>query len=332
MPAEKAKEQGQAASTGKAQAETTAASKPLMFCVHATPDGTRVPLRLDREEVLRGGGFVRVAYNSTETYPKSCEETQVGAQSVRAMKKHYLSFDVGPVFNLEGSGSWANNMEAALTARSDWFTWFQGGVSGRYSAIDTGEDSTDDPPAGEPEENDGEFNPFEEGGGVFEASVYGVLRPPKTFSWAGIVAGAGLSSIPGAADSELETRQRTFAGIRFAAQGYNAGDPKDSLAESVGFIHAGLAWDDLWEEVEIEPAAADGSSPAVLSDESKRYFLEGELELPRVGTEWARIVMRLYASVPRSGDGPSDVRVSALMSIDPRKWFPGLKNDGSDEE
>ena len=72
-------------------------------------------------------------------------------------------------------------------------------------------------------------------------------------------------------------------------------------------------------------AAANGEIAEIRRDESERYFLEGELEVPRVGTNWFRMLIRAKASVPRSGDGPSDVRVSVLGSIDPTKWFEGAR-------
>jgi hypothetical protein len=314
--------------------------QPITFCVNASPKGVGVPLFLDREAVLRGGGFVHVTFEGTGEYPVSCEANRTGSIKVKAMQKHRLSFDIGPTFNLGGDGSWASNMEAALTARSDWYTWFEGDVNIRYSAIGAvGEDPGDsgdaeedsDPPAGGNGGNDQNFNPFEEGGGVFETNISGIVRSPRV-PWLGLAVGVGLSSVPGEANSRLETRERTFGAVRISAQGYNAGEPAETLGNSLGFIQAGYAQNDLWERVELEPASEDGSRNAVFSDESKRWFLEGELELPRVGTDWARLLLRLFVSVPKSGNGPSDIRASALISVDPRKWFPGLRSGGGDED
>ena len=312
--------------------------QPIAFCVNASPKGVGVPLFLDREAVLRGGGFVHVTFEGTGEYPVSCEANRTGSIKVKAMQKHRLSFDIGPTFNLGGDGSWASNMEAALTARSDWYTWFEGDVNIRYSAIGAvGEDAEDTeedsgPPAGGNGGNDDQnFNPFEEGGGVFETNISGIVRYPRV-PWLGLAVGVGLSSVPGEATSRLETRERTFGAVRISAQGYNAGEPAETLGNSLGFIQAGYAHNDLWERVELEPASEDGSQDAVFSDESKRWFLEGELELPRVGTDWARLLLRLFVSVPKSGNGPSDIRASALISVDPRKWFPGLRSGGEDED
>jgi hypothetical protein len=310
-------------------------ARPITFCVNASPKGVGVPLFLDREAVLRGGGFVHVTFEGLGKYPESCEVNRTGSVPVKAMQKHRLSFDLGPTFNLGGDGSWASNMEAALTARSDWYTWFEGDVNIRYSAIGAVDEAPEDadPEAGGDGGGDGQsFNPFEEGGGVFEASISGVVRPFRAASWLGLALGAGLSSVPGESTSRLETRQRVFGALRISAQGYNAGEPAETLGNSLGFIQAGYAQNDLWERVELVPASEDGSQEAVFSDESKRWFLEGEVELPRVGTDWARLLLRIFVSAPQSGDGPSDVRVSALISVDPRKWFPGLRSGGGEDE
>jgi len=123
-------------------------------------------------------------------------------------------------------------------------------------------------------------------------------------------------------------KKRWFAGVEFAVNGYNAGKPGDSLANSRGFFRTGIMEDKLWENVQLSPASEDGMTPATFSDESERYFLEGELEIPKVGTDSWRLLLRTFASIPTSGKGPSDVRVSALVSIDPRQWFPNLGSGG----
>jgi hypothetical protein len=62
--------------------------QPITFCVNASPKGVGVPLFLDREAVLRGGGFVHVTFEGTGEYPVSCEANRTGSIRVKAMQKH----------------------------------------------------------------------------------------------------------------------------------------------------------------------------------------------------------------------------------------------------
>lgn len=290
---------------------------------------------MDRQALLKAGGLVGLSYEALpDEIGKVCLARRRGPENPvrKALDKHSLSFDIGSVFNLQGEGSWDANMEAAAVSRSQWYDWLQTGFSVRYSslgAVDEPEEEEDgdddgggDGDDGEDEEEE-EFNPFESGGGLLETNVYMMFSLPKV-PRLGFVGGWGLSSVPGAPESKLELRERTFVGLRNSIQAFNAGRIGDTLENTSGYIQAGVADDDLWERVELEPASEDGTVPAKISDESKRYFFEGEFDIPRVGTEWFRINLRFFASVPRSGDGPSDLRISALASIDPRRWFPGF--------
>lgn len=313
----------------------------LTLCLFAAEGGTSVPVTFDRKAVLRGGGFLSATYREVVAEEVAgCDVRHRGVTKVKAIDQHVLSFDVGPVYTLDGEGGWSNHAEVAVTARSEWSPLFHGGVDLRYSAIGAVAETEDDGMSmeggdeGEGGEGGGDgeatdvraFNPFEQGGGVFEASFHGSLHPLRNNRWLGLLAGAGASSLPGEEGAELDLRRRWFAGLEMSVKGYNAGQPAKSLGGTRGFVRFGYMDDELWDNVEIEPASDDGTTPAVFSDESERYFLNGELELPKLGTEWLRIYLRTFISVPASGDGPSDVRVSALVSVDPRSWFPGLKN------
>jgi len=328
-------------------ADGSCASPCVTFDVRATPEGSETAVVLDRRALLLSGGELGFHWEAlkADKDTKICPARRTGSDTkIRVMHKHDLNIDLGQVYALESGGSWDANAEVALTSNSRWYTWLSSGFSARYSAIgatDESDDSMEDmdtmeegddeggmmgDEADDMGEGDGEetpFNPFEQGGGVLEAEFYVAVNPPKIPNWALVLAG-GFGSVPTPGSSDLETRQRTFLGLRSSVMGFNAGRPADSLANSKGFFQIGVGWDDLWEEVILEPASEDGTIPALVSDESERYVLEGQLELPRVGTEWLRIAVRLYASIPTSGDGPSDLRVSALASVDPRGWFDGI--------
>ena len=314
-------------------------SEGVKFCLQATEKGSSGALYLDRKALLQAGGLVGLSYEAAtaEDRKNACPARKRGPEDPvkKVLDKHSLNFDIGSVFTFQGDGAFNANAEAAAVSRSQWYEWLQTGFSVRYSSLGVDdaeeEDDPDDDGSGEESlaaddgegEEDDEFNPFEDGGGLLETNVYILLNLPDV-PRLGLVGGWGLSSVPGVKDSKLEMRERTFVGLRNTIQAFNAGRVGDALENTSGYIQAGIAEDKLWENVEIEPATED--DPAVFSDESERYFFEGEFDIPRIGTEWLRMNLRFFASVPRSGDGPSDLRISALASIDPRRWFPGIGN------
>ncbi|MFL6195973.1 MAG: hypothetical protein ACJ75H_17465 [Thermoanaerobaculia bacterium] len=294
----------------------------VTFCIPATPKGSTASIFMDRKALLHAGGFASLKYQALDNdRAEACEERKQGPSDpiVKVLDKHTLNFDVGSVFNFQGDGSWETNAEVAMVASSQWTHWFQSGYSLRYSAIGGGEE---EPPADTNDKTDDDdssevFNPFSAGGGVLETNIYILGSPiPRLLPRLGIVLGWGLSSFPGEADSQLQMRQRAFIGIRNTIQAFNAGRIGDSLENSSGYIQAGLATDELWKRTEVDPG--------IVRNESNRFFFNGQIELPKIGNEWFRVDLRFFASVPRSGDGPSDVRISALGSIDPRRWFPDV--------
>ncbi|HEX5715365.1 MAG TPA: hypothetical protein VF179_04350 [Thermoanaerobaculia bacterium] len=314
------------------ESEGNGLSEGVTFCLQATENGSTASLYLDRKALLKAGGLVGLRYTALkDEIDDVCPARKRGPEKpqLKVLDKHSLNFDLGSVFNLQGDGSWETNAEVASIFRFYWYDWLQSGASVRYSAIgavDEEEETDDDDGNGSgstDDSEDDEFNPFESGGGVLETTVYIVANNPRA-PRLGMVLGWGLSSVPGTTGERLETRERAFIGLRNTFEALNAGRIGDSLENTAGYIQAGLASDKLWEKVEIEPASEDGTVPAVFSDESDRYFFEGDIVLPRIGTEWFRVNLRLFASVPRSGEGPSDLRISALGSIDPRRWFSGL--------
>lgn len=263
----------------------------VAFCVIASPGGASIPLSIDRRGLLRSGGQLEIQYQSP-----GCS---VRRQSVRAIDKHRLSLDLGTSYILRGDGSWDNHAEAALSRRSQWREHLLLGTDLRYSFLSTDATTTTDANATDPGDQP-PLNPLESTAGVLQGDLYLVLGAPFA-PRLGLVIGGGFSTLPGS-ESELETTRRYFTGLRVSVDSYNSGRPGDSLRHASGYLQAGISMDDLW----IEAA---------------RIFVQGELELPKIGTSWLRSVVRLDISLPASGTGPSDVRVSVLGSVDPAKWI-----------
>ncbi|MDA8016259.1 MAG: hypothetical protein MPN21_02325 [Thermoanaerobaculia bacterium] len=306
--------------------------------------------------MLRTGGQLGFRWQShpEDVSDELCLNRYQGPEhpTIKVIPKHSLGFDVGLLYNLEPDGKFKSHLEAAFFARSQWHKRLLAGVEARYSAIQPSETPEmasmmeGDSENGEEEGNDmatadggsepPTFNPFDEegGGGVAELDAYIAFTPVPKISRLSVMAGLGFSTVPG--DSSFtEVKTRTYYGLRIAVEGFNAGERgrRDHLENARGNVQLLFVEDDLFESVVLQEATTDEDgnvvTPAVTSDESDRYRLTGEIELPRVGNEWLRIVLRGHASIPRSGDGPSDLRLSALASIDPRQWFGGVgkRND-----
>jgi hypothetical protein len=294
--------------------------------ITATEDGASLKLALDRATLLRSGGFLGFRF-LPPTGATTCEARRAGPadHQLKVLDKHELEFDLGSVMTLDGDGTWSSAPELAASFRSRWKSRFLAGVLLRYSEIGS---ITEAPEEDEQEEEeDGEttkeepFDPFRSGGGTFKAEIFAVALALER---AGIAGGVGFATVPGNADSSVAAKRYFYVAGRCEVEGYNSGRAAESLAGSSAWVQAGLLWDDLFEDVVVR--AADGEVPELRSDESERYFLEGEFEIPRVGNSWFRLAVRAFASLPRSGDGPTDVRVSVLGSIDPTEWFQGARN------
>ena len=134
-----------------------------------------------------------------------------------------------------------------------------------------------------------------------------------------LIAGGGFSTVPGETPDFADAKVRFFGGFRFQIIGYNRGQPGSGLEDSFGFFQAGYARDKLWRYEETVTTEVDGveTTETIQRDEQDRFFLESEIEIPRLGTKALRLVLRGFADLPTSGSGPADVRVSALVGVKP---------------
>lgn len=214
---------------------------------------------------------------------------------------------LGTVQSLEDDGSFHSGGEASLRSVTkldsfekydvpDWTPSIYGFVEATISelgAIDeaVGEESMD----GEPPS----FNPFATEGSFFRANLGTDLMFTDHL---GLQLGVGFSSRPGDGVTLDEVSRRSFGG--FLVRG--------TFGSNVaGSAMLGIAEDDFWN---YEYAAAKES--AVQLRESDRYIFDSRLNLPNFfENDSIQASLRLFADLPRSGDGPSDVRVSFLVDV-----------------
>ncbi len=293
--------------------------------------------------------MIRWELDNSVPQPDTCPELASGTSNpIVALKRHVLAVDAGSVFSLEGDGEFSSSAEFAISATSRLMRWLTTHGDIRFSnigAVDKQEDGEEDGGEGEagesmgetegedpmmddPAETDRSFNPFEEGGSVL--SVHGIaeLHPwygkaRLNYPFSGIV-GVGFATRPGDVD-QLEARLRLFAGFRFQVLQYNLQDAAEEFGGSSGYLQFGYAYDDLWEFSELRDTDGDPMTPEerVFVEEKERYFVESQLTVP--GGKRARLKFRLLASLPASGDGPSDIRFSTLLAINVDQFFPGLE-------
>lgn len=278
--------------------------------VLATPEGQSYVVNLDDFRLIETGGKVIIEFESVN--PENvCDERKKGAEIVSVFEKHRLHIDVGYVFALGNEGKFLRKAEFSLNSFSRYTSFLSGIANFRYStfgAIDSGKANL--------------FNPFHSEGGTFEVELYGLLHPGYKqwqFPVLSFITGVGIHTIQGDSSEPLQARPRSFVGFRVQTPGYNTGRRAVILAKSRGFFQVGYSYDDFWRNTE-----------------KNRFFFEGQLEIPGLGGEFVRIILRTKGDLPIrlksplkiESDGPSDIRISVLSQIDPKLFkaiFGGIK-------
>ena len=303
---------------------------------------SRVDLNPDELCLQESDGLVVVAWETGAQLSERCKSFARGTTGpILALRRHTLSLDAGPVFSLENDGSFENGLELAITSTSRWTKRWTGYSDLRFSRIGAIDDSettdptppgnddgmptgADDTPTTPAAEDEDVFNPFAEGGNVVSFNAWmglNLVGGPKTrlTSPISLIFGGGFTTRPGEA-ADLEARTRLFAGLRFQIARYGTEASQD-LAGSSGYLQFGIAQDELWKFTELRDLDGDPLTDAVpvSFDEKDRWFIETQVTIPNISLgsdESGRLKVRLYADLPQSGDGPSDVRISALFQYD----------------
>ncbi|MCH7666002.1 MAG: hypothetical protein IH936_08750 [Acidobacteria bacterium] len=268
--------------------------------------------------------------DSSNSNSNVCLERRQGQRQVVVFEKQILKLDAGSVFSRNKDDGFDSSLELAINATSRWTSWLTGVVDLRLSeisAIDEAEQSMDSTSGMDPmDEMEATkiFNPFAEGGSIVRGDFYAIIHPraknkigslyPPPF---GFLLGSGFSTFSGGSDS-VEAKQRYFYGLRLQVLGYNRKKAPEGFGGTTGYVQFGLARDDLWRFEELVDTDSNPVTDAVvvMRDERDRIFFEAALEFPKLGSDAARMAVRLFADLPESGNGPADIRVSILAAID----------------
>jgi len=249
-------------------------------------------------------------------------------------ESQYLFF-LGNVNSLEADGGWKASLEASFVSVTPFF-------GGRLLSRKEREDlaafgpPADSPPSkvrglgrfeltfseigkiedGEAGQNQndggGSTNPFQAGGGILRAN----LGPDVMFGangWFGITTGIGFTTRPSNAEgADVDVRRRIFAGLLFLA---NYGSAKDNEDRVTGRVAIGYANDKFWKWTDtIEEG---GVTTTTARNESSRWFLDARIDGPGVfQSKNVKLSARLFVDHPQSDKGPTDVRVSLLITTD----------------
>lgn len=162
-------------------------------------------------------------------------------------------------------------------------------------------------------------NPFAAGGGILRVNLGPEFVGGQ--GWWGLTTGCGLTTQPDTEDdpadpedNDVDARRRWYAGVLFLA---DYGSSKDNAERVTGRIAIGYTDDKFWEWKQTVGVAADGTPITMDRDESKRWFLDARIDGPGVfQSDSVKLSLRMYVDHPKSGDGPTDVRVSLLVTAD----------------
>ncbi|HEY6322625.1 MAG TPA: hypothetical protein VJA16_13805 [Thermoanaerobaculia bacterium] len=170
-------------------------------------------------------------------------------------------------------------------------------------------------------------NPFQSGAGTLRTNVYFALfgsefkERPANISW---IAGGGITTIPDS--SSVHSPTRGFTGIRVDIGDLNTAQDAAHFGGSSGYFQVGYAYDNFWA---FDKAPSSVAGAPGIPGQRHRIFIEGQVRFPN---STLSISPRFFVDLPASGSGDSDIRISALATIDATKlgsWFSSVTGSGS---
>ena len=230
---------------------------------------------------------------------------------------------LGTVNSLEGDGGFSSGLEASFWSETafritnmwpfsqitDQHRDVLGSFEIIYSEIGNIEEGNEGPPD--------VSNPFEAGGGFFRLNTSGdfFFSGGTRNSGLGFRLGGGLTTQPSEAENDVSTRARGYGGLVFRA---NYGDDPDGM-NGKGELFLGYAKDKFWRYETVDPM----TMATTIVDETSRVIVDARMDVPGLfQSENVRMHARIFADVPASGDGPSDVRISLLLTVNLGAFFP----------
>lgn len=154
-------------------------------------------------------------------------------------------------------------------------------------------------------------NPFAAGGGILRLNIGPDLVMGQ--GWWGLTGGIGLTTQPTETEgADVDARRRWYAGLLFLA---DYGTSEKNTDRMTGRVAIGYSDDRFWEWTQT--VEENGMTIMRDRDESKRWFLDARIDGPGVfNSDSVKLSLRMFVDHPTSGDGPTDIRVSLLITAD----------------
>lgn len=260
--------------------------------------------------LIKSEGRVLVRYNAVDT--GRCSQWNSGSVVVQAMEKSHIDVDAGILFGLGGSGALKGQPEFAISQASKHLSWISTFGEFRYTslaALDTISTSLTQKQF---------FNPFAEGGGVFDVDL-GFMIHPCYKEWEqevyALIIGGGFRSFAKQGIKEVFDRPRGFIGLHMNILEYNTQDKEAGLRGASGYAEVGFAYDEFW-RTDIDT----GRGIQHTFYEPQRLFFEGQVELV-VGQDKVPISARLTTDIPTKKflGGKAEINFGIVVGINPTK-------------
>jgi hypothetical protein len=266
---------------------------------------------------------------------KSDEEAAAGAVKAASLSggDSFYYFLLGAANSLEADGRFTSGLEASLMSVTN-FPGMRLGIHHIPLIGNVYKKAPNKPVAGSFEITFSEIgsideseegmtdstNPFAAGGGFFRLNtgLDTYFSGGDAISGLGLRLGGGFSTQPSEAGDDVDTRARGYAGMVFRA---NYGQD-DRGRQGKGEVFIGYAKDKFWK---YETVIDDTTMPptTMLVNETDRFVVEARMDVPQVfASEDVRLHARIFADLPASGDGPSDIRISLLLTVNLGAIFP----------
>ncbi len=250
--------------------------------------------RLSNFLLYRSEGYVVVRYRALQ---KACPEWDEGTEIVSVLENKSLSVNAGLLFGLGVSGSVKGYPEVSLDAQTEYLSLLTGFTELRYTSIAALESVKTS------NKDSAFFNPFQAGGGVFNADVGFLIHPwDKEYqtSALSVLLGAGFRTFAQSGISKVFDRPRAFAGVHFDIPAFNLHNSADKLNHPSGYFEVGYSYDEFWRV---------DSANQRLFYQPRRIFFEGQIELTPGGA--GNIPLQFYLE----GDIPIEHFTGGLMEL-----------------
>lgn len=270
--------------------------------------GPGVPVNLHDYDLFENAGLVHIDFADPLA---PCPDRRDGGVDVTIYRMNDLRIEAGVAFFLNPEGDFSAFPEFAVRAWTQGSAFWRSGAEFRYTVLGTGHQAVDA----------GTAISLQSGAGTLEGNVFSLINPFAFCSSKGelpprleLLGALGIRTRKGGkpdADGGIvagteftDVQPRVALGMLFSVPGYS-GSPTDTWGGSSASVAYGAAWDRYWKLSETG------------SNKVWRFWLEGSLDIPKIGGKYVRFSVRIFANTSVDFQGPSELKLIALTALDP---------------